>query len=271
MKRLVCALALLAFAACAAFASEPAKESLTVSGGPSELAVLKEVAAKLQKANPKLRFSFEQTEADASVKGVSAGKYDIGGTDRKLTPTERRTNGLIVFPLARDAVAVVVNPKNKVQDISFKQLGEIFSGKINNWKQLGGPDQPINLYVREKSSGTHRAFAGSSLGRIAVEAKARVERSYGEMKADVERDVSAIGYMDASLLDKGVKALKLDGAEPTNENVKDGKYHMIRDLFITTKGEPKGIASLFIRKLESPEGKKIIEEKKLAPAGKLDA
>jgi phosphate transport system substrate-binding protein len=194
------------------------------------------------------------------VQKVGEGLVDIGDTGRALTPQEIEKYGLKTFPFAIDGVAVAVNPANPVGNLSPEQIQAIFAGKITNWKEVGGKDAAINLYTRDEASGTREVFWNKLLNKGPVAEKANVVPSNGAMKVAIAQDPNAIGYLGIGHVDATVKAVKLDGVEPTQENAKTGKYPVVRKLYMNTKGEPKPLVKAFIEFILSPAGQKISQK-----------
>jgi len=99
-------------------------------------------------------FALAEATAGAGIKQVGEGLVNIGNSGRKATDSEINKYGLAMYKWAIDGVTAVVHPDNPVKSLSFKKLQDIYAGKIGNWKTLGGNDRPINIYTRDKSSGT---------------------------------------------------------------------------------------------------------------------
>jgi phosphate transport system substrate-binding protein len=134
----------------------------------------------------------------------------------------------------------VVHPANPVQSLSKDQLKQVYAGAIDNWKVLGGPEKPINLYTRDEASGTRDVFWKRALDKGEIHAKANVVPSNGAMKTAVANDPYAIGYVSVGHIDATVAPVALDGVVPTNETVQSGAYPVSRGLFSLTKGRTQG-------------------------------
>jgi phosphate transport system substrate-binding protein len=172
---------------------------------------------------------------------------------------------LNIFKWAIDGVGVVVNPENKVKLLNKAQLVDIFSGKISNWKSIGGVDKSINVYTRDKSSGTRAVFWKKAIDKGEITEHANFVVSNGAMKSAISSDPYGIGYVSVGHIDKSVAPVALDGAIPTLENVKKGTYKISRGLYSNTKGEPSGLVKKFIGYLFSPEGQQIAADKGFIP------
>ena len=245
------------------FTSE--KGDIKISGGTAHIPVMKDAAKQIMEHNRDIRISIAGGGSGVGIKQVGEGLVDIGNSGRKPTDDEIQKYGLKLFQWAIDGVGVVVNPKNPVKTLSTLQLTEIFSGKITNWKFLGGPDKPINVYTRDNSSGTREVFWEKALDKCEITDKANVVVSNGAMKTAVANDPYGIGYVSVGHMDKSTEPVILDGTEPTIDNVKNGSYKIARGLFSNTKGEPKGLVKKFIDFLFSPEGRQIAAKNGFIP------
>ncbi|EHL71505.1 phosphate ABC transporter substrate-binding protein [Cloacibacillus evryensis] len=270
MKKFLIAAVICLFAA-TAFAASPLdvfkgrKGKIDIAGGTAHIPVMKEAAKRIMGVNPDIRITVAGGGSGVGVKQVGEGLVEIGNTGRPLKKDEVEKYGLETFPFAIDGVAVVVNPANKVAELSFEQLIDIYAGKITNWKAVGGDDAEINLYVREDGSGTREVFTDKAIKKGDVSAKANVVNSNGAMKTAVAKDARAIGYVGIGHIDSSVKAPKLAGMTATQENAASGKYTVVRDLFMNTKGKPAGLTALFIDYIYSPEGAQIIKDSGYIP------
>lgn len=270
MKKLAAAAAICLFAVSAASAApldafKGKSGKLDISGGTAHIPVMREAAKRIMGVNHDIRITVAGGGSGVGVKQVGEGLVQIGNTGRPLKKDEVEKYGLKTFPFAIDGVAVIVNPGNKVAELSFEQLADIYAGKITNWKQVGGADAAINIYGREDGSGTREVFTEKAIKKGEVTAKANVVNSNGAMKTAISKDPQAIGYVGIGHIDKSVKAPKLAGMTATQENAANGKYTVVRDLFMNTKGAPEGLTALFIDYIYSPEGLEIIKDSGYIP------
>jgi len=239
--------------------------SLDIAGGTAHIPVMKEAAEQIMKANPKIRITVAGGGTGVGVQKVGEGLVHIGNTGRALTPAEIEKYGLKSFPFAIDGVAVAVHPSNPVGDLTPEQVQAIFAGTIKNWQEVGGHQAPINLYSRDEASGTREVFWEKLLKKGPVAAYANVVPSNGAMKVAVAKDPHAIGYLGIGHVDKTVKAVKINGVEPTQENAKSGKYMVVRQLYMNTKGDPTPLARAFIDFILSPAGAQIVKKSGYIP------
>lgn len=263
MKKLALAAAICLFAASSALAApldafKGQSGKVDIAGGTAHIPVMQEAAKRIMTLNPDIRITVAGGGSGVGVKQAGEGLVEIGNTGRPLKGDEIERFGLVSFPFAIDGVAVVVHPSNAVEELSFAQVADIYAGKITNWKEVGGADAKINLYVREDGSGTREVFTEKAIMGGDVAASANVVNSNGAMKTAVSKDENAIGYVGIGHIDDSVKAPKLEGMTATQENAANGSYTVVRDLFMNTKGEPQGLTALFIDYIYSPDGAEII-------------
>lgn len=255
---LICLFAASACAAAPLDAFKGQKGKIDIAGGTAHIPVMQEAAKRIMSVNPDIRITVAGGGSGVGVKQVGEGLVEIGNTGRPLKAEEVEKYGLKTFPFAIDGVAVVVHPSNKVEELTFTQVADIYAGKITNWKEVGGEDAQINLYIREDGSGTREVFTDKAIKGGDVAASANVVNSNGAMKTAVAKDKNAIGYVGIGHIDESVKAPKLEGMTATQENAANGSYTVVRDLFMNTKGDPQGLTALFIDYIYSPEGAEII-------------
>jgi phosphate transport system substrate-binding protein len=237
------------------------KGSLKIAGGTAHIPVMKEAAKTIMSINSDIRITIAGGGSGVGIKQVGEGLINIGNAGRKATEKEIATYGLQMTKWAIDGVGVVVNPENSVSSLTSSQLQDIYSGKIVNWKQLGGEDRQINLYNRDAASGTRSVFWKKALHKGEVSLKANVVVSNGAMKTAIAGDPYGIGYVSIGHIDKTVSPVALDSVVPDLENVKSGNYEVARGLYSLTKGEPTDLAKLFLDFLLSPTGQQIAMDK----------
>jgi phosphate transport system substrate-binding protein len=163
--------------------------------------------------------------------------------------------------VAMDGIAVVVHPSNPLANLTIEQIRDIYIGKIKNWKELGGPDQPIVVISRDTNSGTYESFETLVMNKEKMGEKVEYVGSNGAIRQRVMSTPAAIGFVGLAFTE-GVKALTVNGIEVSPETVTSKKYPISRPLYMYTNGRPKQNTSLydFINLSDTPEGKKIIED-----------
>ncbi len=242
------------------------KITISMAGGTALVPIAKETAEQFIKSHPNVQIEVSGGGSGFGVKQAGEGLVDIGMAGRDLKSEEKeKYPDLIVYKIGIDGVAIVVNPSNPLNDLSKDQLKKIFAGEITNWKDVGGNDAPINIYTRDEMSGTRDTFWKQALDKGTITDKSVVVASNGEMKTKISTDENGIGYIFIGYVDKSVKAIKLDGIEPSQENVKKGIYTVYRPLNLITNGEPDGIVKEYINYILSPDGQKIVKDKGFLP------
>lgn len=218
---------------------------------------------------PKVTVTAEFVGSGAGIEAVSNGTADIGNSSRNLKD-EEKAKGVAENIVAIDGIAVVVDPANTVEDLTKDQLTSIYDGSVTNWKDVGGNDAPIVVVGREAGSGTRGAF--EELLKLEDACKYSNELdSTGAVMAKVASTPGSIGYVSLDVLDDTVKAVKLDGAEPTEENIKAGKYFLSRPFVMATKGEiseQSDLVKALFDFIYSDEGSELVKSVGLITADK---
>ena len=218
-------------------ASEPAEESVSgvvnVSGSTSMESVVLALGEAFKEMYPDVTVNYSGTGSGAGVEAAQTGTSDIGLSSRELKEEETAA-GAVANVVAKDGVAVIVNPANSVTDLTVEQIADIFSGKITNWSEVGGEDMEIAVYGREAGSGTRGAFE-EIVGVVDACALTNEYSSTGDLVGNVAGNENAIGYASLSAVDETVKAVKVAGVECTEDTVKDGSYAIQRPFVMVTK------------------------------------
>jgi phosphate transport system substrate-binding protein len=223
------------------------------------------LAQEYEKKNPGQKVDVQGGGSTAGLQAVTNGLAKIGMCSRELTPEEGKQFAEVM--IARDGLAIVVNPGNPVSQLKIEQIRGLFSGEIKNWKEVGGKDEPVRIITREESSGTRECFVHLIMGKdVKISKEALVQESSGAVKELVKGNSAAIGYISLGLVTKDLKALTIDGQEPSAGNVLAGKYKLVRPLLFVTKGAPSPTAQKFIDFVLSPESQKELEKEGLIRA-----
>ena len=233
--------------------------SISMVGSTSMEKFANALSESFMEKYPDVTVTAEFVGSGAGVEAVLGGTADIGNSSRNLKD-EEKAKGVAENIVAIDGIAVVVDPANTVGDLTKQQLSDIYEGKVTNWKDVGGNDAPIVVVGRESGSGTRSAF--EELLKLEDICKYSNELdSTGAVMAKVASTPGSIGYVSLDVLDDTVKALKLEGVEPTAENIKAGNYFLSRPFVMATKGEiseqSEPVQALFDY-LSSAEGKDLI-------------
>ena len=234
--------------------------SVSMSGSTSMEKLANAVAESFMEKYPNVTVTAEFTGSSAGIESVLAGSVDIGNSSRNLKDDEKNA-GAVENIVAIDGIAVVADPANKVEDLTKDQLVSIYTGETKNWSEVGGDDQAIVVVGREAGSGTRGAFE-ELLDIADACVYANELDSTGAVMAKVASTPGAIGYVSLDVVDDSVKALKLDGVDATEENIKAGNYALSRPFVMATKGEiseQKTEVQALFDYLTSDEGKALIK------------
>ena len=214
----------------------PAALSGTVAtdGSTSMEKVIGALGEAFMEANSGVNFTYNPTGSGSGITAVQEGRCDIGLSSRALKDDEKSA-GLVGTTIALDGIAIIVHPENPVSDLSVQQVADIYTGKITNWKDLGGEDAEIVLIGREAGSGTRDGF--ESIVDVKDSCKYAQElTATGAVISAVEANPLAIGYASLSAVGDTVKMVTVGGVECSEETVKDGSYEVQRPfVFVTNK------------------------------------
>lgn len=245
---------------------EVQKFSLKISGSTTVLPIAEEAAKQFMTKNKNYMIEVTGGGSGLGVKEAGENLNDIGMASRDVKSSEFEIYpSLQVFGIAKDGVAIIVQPENPVSSLTQEQIIAIYAGEITNWNEVGGNDAPITVYTRDEESGTREVFFEKALNKGNITKKAVVVASNGAMKSSVKADVNGIGYLSIGYLDSSVTGCEYEGVLPTEANVVSETYTVSRTLNIITNGEPSQEAKAFIDFLLSSEGQKIVVEEGYIP------
>ena len=239
--------------------SEGDTAKITISGSTS-VGPTMEVLAEAYQKNNDVKIEIQQVGSSAGIKNTVDGTSNLGMSSRDLKDEEAQS--LDETQIAIDGIAVVTNTANKVKDLTTAQVKDIFTGKITNWKEVGGEDAPIVVISREEGSGTRDGFQ-DILGFESEELTkdATICDGSGNVKSTVEGNENAIAYISFGYLGDTLNDLKIDGVEANDDNVVAGKYPISRPfLVVNKKGAISDEAKAFVDFIMSEDGQNIIAE-----------
>ena len=186
-----------------------------------------------KKENPGVNINYTGSGSGAGIEGATSGTCDIGLSSRALKDEEKES-GAVENIVALDGVAIVINPANGVENLTVKQIAQIFTGEITNWSEVGGTDGEIAVFGREAGSGTRGAFE-EIVGVVDTCKYTNEYSSTGDVIGNVASNPNAIGYASLSAVDDTVKAVKVNDVAPSEATVKDGTYEIQRPFLMVTK------------------------------------
>lgn len=232
---------------------------IDIGGSTSVQPLAEKLASSFKEIYPKVKINISGGGSTAGIRAATAGTVDLGTASRDIHITEP---DLITYPIARDAVVIVVHPSNPVSALTLEEVRDIYEGTITNWKQVGGNDGRITVVAREPGSGTRDCFETTITRNIRMDAL--FYDSNGAVKSKVSSDQRAIGFVSLGY-SEGLKALNLNGVEPTLENCSTGVYPVLRRLYFVSKEEVDDRTAAFINFCRSSLGQTIIANEKDYP------
>lgn len=207
--------------------------TVSTDGSTSMEKVIMSLGESFQAENKGITVGYNPTGSGSGITAVSEGRCDIGLVSRALKDDEK-ASGLKETVLALDGIAIIVNPENKVSDLTVEQIAKIYTGEITNWKDVGGDDAEIVLIGREAGSGTRDGF--ESITGTKDSCKYRQElTSTGDVITTVAGNPNAIGYASLASIKDTVKAISVNGVAPSEATVSDGSYEVQRPFVLVTK------------------------------------
>lgn len=280
LKRLMamCLVGIMAFSfvGCSSNGTTGVSGFITGSGSSALLPLAKDAAEKFKETNPDVSVTLNAGGSGTGLKQVADGSVDIGNSDVPAEDKleEKYYSQLVAHKVCTVTIATVVNPElaKEVNGLTKQQLIDIFTGKIKNWKEVGGPDLEILLIARPQTSGTRAVFREYALdGNEEMSGAALETDDSGTLLQTVADNKGAIGYVALPYIihnDK-VSALAIDGVEPTLENTYNGSYPVWGYEYMYTKGEPKGVIKAYLDYIVSDEYGVRIEEQGYGVTAKM--
>jgi phosphate transport system substrate-binding protein len=241
---------------------------LTLAGSTSIQPFAEKWADAYRATHPGTTIHIQGGGSTAGIQAVESGTAHIGMSSRELLPDEAiKLRGIVV---ARDGIAVVLNPKNCLFDMKLHEVRKIYAGEITRWADLGGADRKITVITREEGSGTRGAFEELVMNGRRITSSALVQDSTGAVRQMVASDPASIGYISLDLVDTSVKPLRIEGAPPTEAAIDAGRYPLVRPFLFVVKGEAisdarGGEAKDFIDWIRGPEGQASTRKEGLLP------
>lgn len=250
------------------------KQKIKISGSTTVLPIAQKAAEAYMAAHPNADIQVSGGGSGVGVQQIGEKTVDIGMSSRELKPAEATKYPLLVrHVVAKDGIAIIVNPANEIRVIQVSDVRDIYTGRITKWSQVLGANVPntnqqIVVVGRDSASGTREFFDKEAAGVLqgAAPTKAMLEKnSNGALSQTIAQTPGAIGYVSIGYITDDVKALPIwyndptKAVAPTKESVRSGMYPIQRELFMFTNGQPAGLAADFLAFIKSPEGKTIVE------------
>lgn len=239
-------------------------------------------AEKYQDEHPNIRISVTGGGSGTGIASLINGTVDLANASRQIKQEEidqAMSNGVepVEHIIARDAIAVIVNPENPINQLTLKQISDIYSGKITNWMEVGGDDRPIVKLSRETNSGTHVYFLetvlrlGNSKDETLFSMDTLLLPSSEGIIAEVRQNPNAIGYDGLGYVPDDLKMIAIAEEEggayvlPSIPTVNDKTYPIARDLYMYTNGQPEGTLKEYLDWIMSGTAQEIVAELGFVP------
>jgi len=245
--------------------------SIQIKGSTTVLPVTQKIAEQFMKEFPDISISISGGGSGNGIKALIDGTTDIADSSRFIKDKEIKlavSKGKypVPFAVAYDCIVPVVHPSNPVSNLTLEQLKAIYTGRVKNWKDVGGEDRRIVVISRDTSSGTYEVWEKKVLKGARVYAGAQLQASNGAVAQVVAKNKYAIGYVGIGYLNKDIKVVKVNGVTGTPATALDGSFPIARSLFMFTQGWPTGDVAKFIRYVLHPQkGQKLVKEVGFVP------
>ena len=252
------------------------QSKITIKGSDTMVILAQKWAEVYMKQKPNVTIQVTGGGSGVGIASLINGTTDIATSSRPIKQAEleklkSRYNTLgVEIACAKDGITIFLNNSNPINELSIKQLSDIFSGRVTNWKAVGGPEAKITLYGRENSSGTY-AFFKDNVVKTDYAAGCQTLPGTAAIVNAVKKDKYAIGYGGAAYAE-GVKHCKVKKGDkdvavmPTEANIKNNSYPITRYLYLYLKSKPTGDMKAFIDWILSPDGQKLATEVGYFPA-----
>ncbi|MCK9197838.1 MAG: PstS family phosphate ABC transporter substrate-binding protein [Syntrophales bacterium] len=266
MKVIVIGLLCLLVAAPAALAGG----NVVIKGSTTVLPIAQAASEAYMKLHKDVNISLSGGGSGDGIKALVDKSTDIADSSREMKKQETdlaKSKGVnpMAHVVAIDAIVPIVNPKNKVKDLSTDQLSQIYQGKITNWKEVGGENLAIVVTSRDSSSGTYESWGHLVLNGAKVTPRAQLQASNGAIVQAISKNRYAIGYIGIGYLNKSVKAVTVNGIQASAKTALSKEYPVARPLYMYTDGAPKGDTEGFIKFLLSKKGQEIVKKEGFVP------
>lgn len=251
-----------------------AAEDININGSTTVLPIMQKVGEAYMAENPGTALIISGGGSGNGIKALVDGLTNIAMSSREIKASEvEQAKAKNIDPvgtaIAVDALVPVVHPSNPVQNLTLDEMRGIFSGKIKNWKEVGGEDSSIVMVSRDTSSGTYETWESMVMKGERVAPSALLQASNGAVVQAVSKNKRAIGYIGFGYLDPSLKGLHVNDIAATPENALSNTWPIARELYIYTNGAPAGnVKSLIDYLLDQNKGQKLVLETGFIPLAK---
>lgn len=270
-RKTVMAIAAFTLMSSVAFASS----SIVIKGSTTVLPIAQGTLEAFMKKNPGVQISLSAGGSGDGIKALIDKTAQVATSSREIKKEEialAKTKNVnpVAHVVAHDAIIPVVNPRNKVSNLSIDQLSQIYQGKITNWKEVGGEDLKIIVISRDSSSGTFESWDHFVMKKAKVTPRAQMLASNGAIVSAIANNRYAIGYLGIGYLNKSVKPLQVNGVTASVQTALSKEYPFSRELYMYTDGDAKGDIAKYIAFVKSVEGQNIVTKAGFVPLTAAD-
>ncbi len=249
-----------------------ANNAITVAGSTTIMPI-SEKWAKVFSSKTGINVNVHGGGSTSGIKATRIGTADIGASSRELNHEEKLL--LKQIPIGKDALAIIVNKSNNISNLTLDQARAIFTGRIKKWSEIGGPDKPIQVINRESGSGTRDLFTSVIMNIMLMDKTQKVvpmslssivNNSNAEVKESVKLIPNSIGYISIGYVDNTIKSVSVNSVSPQEENIYNGKYPLVRNLYYLLKDKNNNQdIKKFISYVLSKEGQSLITNEGFLP------
>ena len=266
MKRLVPCLSVVVFLFAFTSLGLAEETKIVIDGSTTVGPIAKAFAEYYRSQHPEVNITVSESGSGNGAKSLINSTCDIADMSRFMKSEEFKAaveKGImpVAHVIAMDGLPVIVHPSNPITNLTTEQIRDIYTGKIKNWKEVGGPDKEIVVVSRDTNSGTYETFETMVMNKEKIAASAEYVGSNGAVRQRVQSTPTAIGYAGLGFVDRTVKAVTVNGIMPSRETVSSGVYPIARPLYMFTNGYPKLGSPVhhFVTLYLTKEGQEIIE------------
>lgn len=245
-------IAMMVLVGCGQTAAPVDKKTISAAGSSALQPLVKLAGEEFMAKNADVQVNISGGGSMTGLNNVASGAVDIGNSD-VVTPEELKSAGLVDHQVCIAPFLLIVNKDVTIDNLTKAQAADIFTGKITNWKDVGGKDAPISIIGRAASSGTRLNVEKIVMDGEKMTDKAAAQDSTGNLLTGVGQTPGSIGYIDVAYLKDTVKALKFEGVEYSKDAVLSGTYPIYSFEHMYTKGEATGTVKLFLDYMMSKE------------------
>jgi phosphate transport system substrate-binding protein len=245
------------------FAPGSSNHRIDIVGSTSVQPLAEKLANTYMKNNSNVLINVQGGGSGMGIRSIQQKITNMGMVSAELSQEDKK--GITVIKLGDEGIVVCVNNENNISNLTTQQIRDIFSGKIDNWKDVGGANSKIHVITREDGSGTRTGFETILMKGYKIKKDAIVQSSTNEIEQSVVNDNNAIGYVSYTTISNNVKDVLIDGVKVSDDTIVDGSYKLIRPYLFLIHDHDDLYVNDFLNWVFSPEGLEIIKHEKIIP------